>query len=854
LFCIPFSAAAVTMQHDYFQVGNDIVVSTVDGGGRVYFYDTDSGNFVNMIYVMDGGSMISLADTIGWDNVSGFVPGHYAAIETMNWNCDQFDYQGCQNADGFQGEADFTMGTDPASYSTEGTKEGGTIVYPPIVNISGLTKGAFPHPLSGVFPIPYVASDKDDALKDFKHGLAANPVDVFYSPPFSFDWKSLATGLPATGTFMFDTTRLPESDRYRLKFLVHGVDGDETETVVNFVAIDNTPPSFAVHFQPAFTRGEPVTLSIESTKPLASLPTTTIRQLGQDPVAIKLTGNVPGQLFSGTFTPRAGFDGPAEVRVLGADLAGNNGTVITEGDHLMVGVAPPSRPTLSPVPDRLDQSVLPQLIGTVGPTAVEVGLRVNGTSSPIRGAVQKGQFEFRNVPLQKDFNHGHNALSVVAWDIKGAPSEAAQAVVTVNSPPVVTLINPLSGGRRNGQITFAWSASDPNGDQLTAHVELSDDKGTTWQTLASGLTSESYDWDSSAVPDQEEYLARVVVSDGLLTTASAPARFTLANDLPIISLDSKGDIFVSGGRQEITGSVRNMNDPLMNVEYALDGQHWQSISPTEGAWGDKALQKFRFALSGLGSNAAQSLVLRGKTRSGKMIVSAQHISIGFDTEPPQISLEGAGERISRERAVTVLGVASDKGAAGLSAVRYKVDDSSWYEAPFAGVPGAHAAAFAVHHPQDLPDGSHRITVQAVDRAGNISPEVSQVVIVKATPPQIGAFAVSADGQAIYPDAGGNFLVPAGTTVHVRMRITGQPTFAVLDLGGQKTDLAFDEKADLWSADVLFVANGAKTLAAQAGDEDGNEMVRPIGVLTPAAQTAPTPVAPLSWWQRIFSFQ
>ncbi|MFX0207090.1 MAG: hypothetical protein ACFFDT_13965 [Candidatus Hodarchaeota archaeon] len=83
--------------------------------------------------------------------------------------------------------------------------------------------------------------------------------------------------------------------------------------------------------------------------------------------------------------------------------------------------------------------------------------------------------------------------------------------------PTVTVASPNGGESLSETETLSWTASDADGDSLTYSVYYSADNGGTWALLASGLTNTSIDWDTTTVPDGEEYLIKVVVSDGTLT-------------------------------------------------------------------------------------------------------------------------------------------------------------------------------------------------------------------------------------------------------------------------------------------------------------------------------------------------
>ncbi len=84
--------------------------------------------------------------------------------------------------------------------------------------------------------------------------------------------------------------------------------------------------------------------------------------------------------------------------------------------------------------------------------------------------------------------------------------------------PVVTINSPNGGESLSGSTTtINWSASDLDGDSLTFVIQYSPDADTTWQTLASELTSTSYELQLDYLAGSDQALLRVLVSDGFHT-------------------------------------------------------------------------------------------------------------------------------------------------------------------------------------------------------------------------------------------------------------------------------------------------------------------------------------------------
>jgi Viral BACON domain len=102
-----------------------------------------------------------------------------------------------------------------------------------------------------------------------------------------------------------------------------------------------------------------------------------------------------------------------------------------------------------------------------------------------------------------------------------------------SNPPVVSQValqnppNPVTG-----TVTLGWSASDPDGDQLTFDVFYSRDAGVTWQPVRSGVTATSVTIDTAQLGGSGSAILRVVASDSANTGQADSAPFTVAAKPP----------------------------------------------------------------------------------------------------------------------------------------------------------------------------------------------------------------------------------------------------------------------------------------------------------------------------------
>ncbi|MFW9805425.1 MAG: hypothetical protein ACFFFK_01690 [Candidatus Thorarchaeota archaeon] len=86
-----------------------------------------------------------------------------------------------------------------------------------------------------------------------------------------------------------------------------------------------------------------------------------------------------------------------------------------------------------------------------------------------------------------------------------------------NRAPSVTVTFPNGGEVLNGTRTITWDAVDFDSDTLTFQVQYSDNNGSDWSTLATGVLVSEFEWNTTLHDDGTSYLIRVIASDGQLT-------------------------------------------------------------------------------------------------------------------------------------------------------------------------------------------------------------------------------------------------------------------------------------------------------------------------------------------------
>ena len=99
-----------------------------------------------------------------------------------------------------------------------------------------------------------------------------------------------------------------------------------------------------------------------------------------------------------------------------------------------------------------------------------------------------------------------------------------------NRAPSVEVISPNGGEVLNGTITINWDAVDFDSDPMTFDVYYSDNNGSSWSPLAAGLIVPELEWNTTQLDDDNSYMIRVEVSDGVLSSQDESDNpFTLEN-------------------------------------------------------------------------------------------------------------------------------------------------------------------------------------------------------------------------------------------------------------------------------------------------------------------------------------
>ena len=199
---------------------------------------------------------------------------------------------------------------------------------------------------------------------------------------------------------------------------------------------------------------------------------------------------------------------------------------------------------------------------------------------------------------------------------------------SVNLPPELTKIDVPDvvfgdGSTRGGKVAIKWTASDPNGDEISYMLMVKKEGWPDWVELwDKPRTDTSFSWDGWTVP-AGVYRARVTALDRLsnapgdsLSRTITSDAFVIDHEPPQLSLKKTEKGFEAEIIDDLTRVVKAL--------YAVDGGDWTPIFPVDGLF-DSTHEKLRIDLPELKPGAhvvvVQATDAAGNTGSADLVIA-----------------------------------------------------------------------------------------------------------------------------------------------------------------------------------------------------------------------------------------
>ncbi|MEM5947081.1 Ig-like domain-containing protein [Spirochaetia bacterium 38H-sp] len=339
---------------------------------------------------------------------------------------------------------------------------------------------------------------------------------------------------------------------------------------------------------------------------------TTTWSLIEDWTSLGATGNQTVIIWNKDLTPLSLTDGWYRISIRATDLAQNTSNTVTSGPiEFKIDSQIPTL-TINALSSSFQNSDF-ALTGTASDsnTIVSVLIKVDDTdfSTGTTAASSSDNYATWSVTVPTgSLSAGEHTVYVLATDNAGRTSMLSRQFTLDNVAPTISIIEPLSQSRVNGQVEVRGTSSDNNAVQL---VEYRIGKAaSTWQT--SGLSGGLYSW-SYTFTDITSYAnstdateidpatgnpqsgtniwalpfnIRVTDVAGNQTTETTYVLWVdPAMDTPTVTVVSPADNEVVGGTVRLSGFA-NDDDWVNRVEVRIDPT---GTGSSYGAWQDATL-------------------------------------------------------------------------------------------------------------------------------------------------------------------------------------------------------------------------------------------------------------------------
>jgi len=194
---------------------------------------------------------------------------------------------------------------------------------------------------------------------------------------------------------------------------------------------------------------------------------------------------------------------------------------------------------------------------------------------------------------------------------------------TANQAPAInTLTVPHveegDGKKPLTKLKLAWTAADPNSDELTYDIHFRKPEWKSWVKLQEKQTASDLEWDVTSVPEGV-YQVRVTATDAGSNPADEAQAVTRISEPFIVdcqgpAIELKVGEIRNGKEAIIEAKSQDKHSPIASASYSLDSGAWVNVFPQDRLF-DAATERFRFDVTGL-TPGVHVLVFRSTDAAG----------------------------------------------------------------------------------------------------------------------------------------------------------------------------------------------------------------------------------------------
>ena len=293
-----------------------------------------------------------------------------------------------------------------------------------------------------------------------------------------------------------------------------------------------------------------------------------------------------------------------------------------------------------------------------------------------------------NSYVLSDLAQGHHSVTVACLDDAGAKANDTVSFTVDTVAPDLSITAPSAGSTVGSTVTVTWSGSDSTSGIAQYYVRS--DSGS-WVALSPSVTS--YTLSGLAAGG---HTASVRAVDAAGNVAETSVAFTVQASVPSVTITAptSGTVYASTSvTVKWTGS--STSSSIANYLVRLDGGAWTTLPSSTGS----------YAFTNL-AQGGHTVTVRAVDQAG----GYKDASVTFvvDTAAPALSITSPASGSYTTAKPTVTWKGSD-ASSGIANYLIRRDGGTWTTLPSGSV----SYTFGT-----LSQGSHTVTVRAVDKAGN----------------------------------------------------------------------------------------------------------------------------------------